>query len=65
MVGRAAVRARRLHTEAKLQEMGIELPVPKPPLGKAIHRPVRRQLNVQNQVLNINHRHVYGKLEGS
>lgn len=34
LVGRAAVRARSVHTEAKLQEMGIELPVPKPPLGK-------------------------------
>ena len=27
------VRARRVHTEKKLAEMGIELPVPKPPLG--------------------------------
>lgn len=33
LAGRVAVRARRVHTEAKLQEMGIELPVPKPPLG--------------------------------
>lgn len=36
LVSRAAVRARRVHTEAKLQEMGIELPVPKAPLGKHV-----------------------------
>lgn len=34
VVGRAAVRARGVHTEAKLKEMGIELPTPKPPLGE-------------------------------
>lgn len=41
LVGRAAVRGRRVHTEAKLREMGIELPVPKAPLGKQQAHPVR------------------------
>lgn len=31
LVGRVAVRG--VHTEAKLQQMGIELPTPKTPLG--------------------------------
>lgn len=33
VVGRARVAARGVHTEAKLKEMGIELPTPKAPLG--------------------------------
>lgn len=34
IVGRAATRG--VHTEAKLKQMGIELPTPKPPLGGTI-----------------------------
>lgn len=34
LVGRAAVRPRSIHTEARLKELGIELPTPKAPLGK-------------------------------
>lgn len=33
VVSRARVAARGVHTEAKLKEMGIELPTPKAPLG--------------------------------
>ncbi|CAM9681370.1 unnamed protein product [Pylaiella littoralis] len=36
LVGRVVVRARGVHTEAKLKEMGIELPSPKPPLGNFV-----------------------------
>ncbi|CAM9939801.1 unnamed protein product [Ectocarpus sp. 8 AP-2014] len=36
LVGRAAVRPRSVHTEAKLKELGIELPTPKAPLGNFV-----------------------------
>ncbi|CAM9093620.1 unnamed protein product, partial [Scytosiphon promiscuus] len=36
LLSRAAVRTRGVHTEAKLKEMGIELPTPKPPLGNFV-----------------------------
>lgn len=36
VVGRVRVAARGVHTEAKLKEMGIELPTPKAPLGKVL-----------------------------
>lgn len=40
LVGRAAVRPRSVHTEAKLKELGIELPTPKAPLGKYLRAAV-------------------------